>query len=48
MDVLTPGGCEIVGTLIEDVQGKKYHATIVYDENDRVVYLKTAKTSSAV
>ena len=48
MDVLTLGIWEIVGTPIEGVQGEKYTATIVYDESDRVVDLKTAKASSAM
>lgn len=48
MDVLTLGIWEIVGTPIEGVQGEKYTATIVYDANDRVVDLKTAKASSAL
>jgi hypothetical protein len=48
MDVLTLGIWEIVGTPIEGVQGEKYTATIVYDESDRVVDLKTAKASAAM
>jgi hypothetical protein len=48
MDVLTLGVWEIVGTPIEGVQGEKYNATIVYDENDKVVDLKTAKATSAM
>ena len=48
MDVLTLGVWEIVGTPIEGVQGEKYNATIVYDENDKVVDLKTAKVASAM
>jgi hypothetical protein len=48
MDVLTLGVWEIVGTPIEGVQGEKYHATIVYDENDKVVDLKTTKVASAM
>ena len=48
MDVLTLGIWEIVGTPIEGVQGEKYTATIVYDENDKVVDLRTTKASSAI
>jgi hypothetical protein len=48
MDVLTLGIWEVVGTPIEGVQGEKYNATIVYDENDRVVDLKSAKVASAM
>lgn len=48
MDVLTLGIWEVVGTPIEGVQGEKYHATIIYDENDKVVDLKTIKASSAM
>jgi hypothetical protein len=39
---------EIVGTPIEGVQGDKYNATVVYDENDRVVDLTTTKVASAM
>jgi hypothetical protein len=48
MDVLTLGVWEIVGTPIEGVQGDKYHATVVYDENDRVVDLRTTKVAAAM
>jgi hypothetical protein len=48
MDVLTLGIREVVGTPIEGVQGEQYNATIVYDENDRVVDLKPAKVASAM
>ena len=48
LDVLTLGLWEIAGTPIEGVQGEKYTATIEYDENDKVVDLKTAKASSAM
>jgi hypothetical protein len=48
MDVLTLGIWEIVGTPIEGVQGEKYRATIVYDEDDKVIDLKTIKASSAM
>ena len=48
MDVLTLGIWEIVGTPIEGVQGEKYSATMVYDENDKVVDLRTTKASSAI
>lgn len=43
MDVLTLGVWELVGTPIEGVQGKRYQATITYDENDKVVDIKTSK-----
>lgn len=46
MDVLTLGIWEIVGTPIEAVQGETYHATITYDEGDRVADIKTQKTSA--
>jgi hypothetical protein len=46
--VLTLGLWEIAGTPIEGVQGEKYTATVVYDENDRVIDLKTVKASSAM
>jgi hypothetical protein len=48
MDVLTLGFWEIVGTPIEGVQGEKYHATVVYDDDDRVVDLSTTKVASAM
>ena len=48
LDVLTLGLWEIAGTPIEGVQGEKYTATIEYDENDKVVDLKTVKASSAM
>ena len=48
MDVLTLGVWEIVGTPIEGVQGEKYHATVVYDDDDRVVDLSTTKVASAM
>lgn len=48
MDVLTLGVWEIIGTPVEGVQGEKYNATIMYDENDKVVDLKTAKVTSAM
>jgi hypothetical protein len=46
MDVLTLGIWEIVGTPIEAVQGETYHATISYDEADRVADIKTQKVST--
>jgi hypothetical protein len=46
MDVLTLGIWEIVGTPIEGVQGETYHATIVYDQDDRVAEINTQKVSS--
>jgi hypothetical protein len=48
MDVLTLGVWEIIGTPIEGVQGDKYHATVIYDENDRVVDLRTTKVAAAM
>ena len=48
MDVLTLGVWKIVGTPIEGVQGDQYHATVVYDESDRVVDLRTTKAASAM
>jgi hypothetical protein len=48
MDVLTLCLWEIVGTPIEAVQGDKYTATVEYDENDKVIDLKTMKASSAM
>jgi hypothetical protein len=46
MDVLTLGLWEVVGTPIEGVQGERYHATITYDRDDKVVEIKTKKASS--
>jgi hypothetical protein len=46
LDVLTLGLWEIVGTPIEGFQGEKYEATITYDQNDKVVDIKTHKISS--
>jgi hypothetical protein len=46
MDVLTLGLWEIVGTPIEGFQGEKHQATITYDQNDRVVNIKTQKGTS--
>jgi hypothetical protein len=48
MDVLTLCLWEIVGTPVEAVQGDKYTATIEYDENNKVVDLKTMKASSGM
>jgi hypothetical protein len=48
LDVLTLGLWEIAGTPIEGVQGEKYTATIEYDQDDKVVDLKTTKASSAM
>jgi hypothetical protein len=48
MDVLTLCLWEIVGTPIEAVQGEKYTATVEYDENDKVIDLKTMKAASAM
>jgi hypothetical protein len=41
MDVLTLGIWEIAGTPIEAVQGEKYQATVVYDDQDHVAEIKT-------
>jgi hypothetical protein len=46
LDVVTLGLWEIVGTPIEGVQGEKYQATITYDQDDKVVDIKTHKISS--
>jgi hypothetical protein len=46
LDVLTLGLWEIVGTPIEGFQGEKYQATITYDQNEKVVDIKTHKVSS--
>ena len=48
MDLLTLGLWEVVGTPIEGVQGETYHATITYDQDDKVVEIKTRKKGSAV
>lgn len=48
MDVLTLGLWEIVGTPIEGVQGEIYHATITYDQGDKVIDIKTRKGASAI
>jgi hypothetical protein len=45
MDVLTLGLWEVVGTPIEGVQGERYHATITYGPDDKVVDIKTRKIS---
>jgi hypothetical protein len=45
MDILTFGLWEVVGTPIEGVQGDRYRATITYDRDDKVVDIKTKKTS---
>jgi len=45
MDVLTFGLWEVVGTPIEGVQGERCNATITYDRDDKVVDIKTNKTS---
>jgi hypothetical protein len=45
MDVLTIRLWEVVGTPIEGVQGERYHATITYDRDDKVVDIKTNKTA---
>ena len=47
MDVLTLGIWEVVGTPIEGVQGKKYHATITYDRDDKVTGIETRQVTSA-
>ena len=46
MDVLTLGLWEVVGTPIEGFQGEKHHATITYDQNDRVLDIRTQKGTS--
>jgi hypothetical protein len=43
-DVLTLGLWEIAGTPIEAVQGETYQATVVYDDQDRVMEINTKKT----
>lgn len=48
MDLLTLGLWEVVGTPIEGVQGETYHATITYDQDDKVVEIKTRKRGSTV
>jgi hypothetical protein len=48
LDVLTLGIWEIAGTPIEGFQGEEYTATIYYDENDKVVDLRTLKASSSM
>jgi hypothetical protein len=48
MDVLTLGLWEVVGTPIEGFQGNTYHATITYDQDDKVVEIKTKPRGSAV
>jgi hypothetical protein len=48
MDLLTLGLWEVVGTPIEGVQGKTYHATITYDRDDKVVEIKTQKKGSTI
>ena len=45
MDVVTLGLWEVIGTPIEGVQGERYHATITYDRDDKVVDIKTKKAS---
>ena len=48
MDVLTLGLWEIAGTPIEAVQGEKYEATLTYDEQDRVIDIKTRKIGGGI
>jgi hypothetical protein len=43
MDVLTLGLWKVFGTPIEGFQGEKHQATITYDQNDRVVDIRTQK-----
>ena len=45
MDVMTLGLWEVIGTPIEGVQGERYHATITYGSDDKVVEIKTKKIS---
>jgi hypothetical protein len=46
MDVLTLGVWEVIGTPIEGFQGEKHQATITYDQDDRVLRIKTQKRTS--
>jgi hypothetical protein len=46
-DVLTLGLWEIAGTPIEAVQGETYQATVSYDDQERVIEIKTRKTGSS-
>jgi hypothetical protein len=46
MDVLTLGVREVIGTPIEGFQGEKHQATITYDQDDRVLRIKTQKGTS--
>jgi hypothetical protein len=43
-DVLTLGLWEIAGTPTEAVQGETYQATVVYDDQGRVMEINTKKT----
>jgi hypothetical protein len=45
MDVLTLGLWEVIGTPIEGVQGERYHATITYGPDEKVIDIKTKKVS---
>ena len=48
MDVLTFGAWEIIGTPIEGFQGEKFHATVTYDQNDKVVAIKSKKVTTSI
>ena len=45
LDVLTLGIWEVAGTPIEGVQGEAYHATITYDQDEKVANIRTQKAS---
>ncbi len=45
LDVLTLGIWEVAGTPIEGVQGESYHATITYDQDEKVANIRTQKAS---
>ena len=48
MDVLTLGAWEIIGTPIEGIQGEKYHATVTFDQTDKVIAIKSKKVSTSM
>jgi hypothetical protein len=43
LDVLTLGIWEIFGTVAEAREGQQFHATITYDQDDKVVDIKTGR-----
>lgn len=43
LDVLTLGIWEIFGTVSEARVGQKFHATITYDQDDKIVDIKTVR-----